>query len=246
MTAPTPAVTDWPVAEIPTPPTANHPAGVLIPLHWPHHGDLRILVDDLEVFAAADDLHALAEYDDSTPHPHPLFRPDVTWAKRDGAELLELYPLAHAVAVLEHAPTHQTRELLAWLREQLPLVLNEHVVDAAIGLESFLDAWTVQQAAKILDRDPQIAIGRTRLFAHLERIGWIHRDHDEHWAPRPDATRQGLLTLRDITIRSGTRGAEAYTQLYITEAGLAELRRTLYALHPVPPDPVEPEQLPIP
>ncbi|MHC9046778.1 phage antirepressor KilAC domain-containing protein [Microbacterium saperdae] len=235
----------WPVAPIPAPPTANHPTGVLIPLRWPLHGDLRILVDELNVFVASEDLHALAEFDDGYAHPTVTAR--ITWARTTGAPLTPFYTLAEAMAVLDHNPTHATGELLAWFREQLPLATGDEAIDHAIGLVSFTDAWTVRQAAMILDRDPQISIGRTRLFAHLEHIGWAQRAFATGtWAPLPYATRHGYLTLRDIIIRSGTRAAEAYTQLYVTEDGLTELRRSLNALYPAPPDPVEPEQLPIP
>ena len=122
---------DWPVAQIPSTPIANHPSGVLIPLRWPHHGDLRILVDELDVFAVADDVYALAEYEDLEHHPHPVLLPYVTWARNEGDPLLSFYPLADAVSVLEHEPTHQTSELLAWLRSQLPLILRDEVIDAA-------------------------------------------------------------------------------------------------------------------
>ncbi|WP_309129453.1 phage antirepressor KilAC domain-containing protein [Microbacterium sp.] len=244
--SPTP-VSDWPVAQIPTEPVANHPGGEQIPLRWPHHGDLRILVDvdTLEVFLVADDLHALAEFDDTT-ELHPTIRPTVTWSKRPGSELLEHYTLADAVAVLEHNPTYQTAELLAWLREQLPDVLRDEVLDHAIGLEGFCTAFTVQQAATILDRDPALSIGRTRLFEQLERIGWARRDDVvTHWRPTSLAIRHHWLTIREVTVRAG-KTATPYPQLYITPDGLAELRRILHALHPdAPATPPEPERLPI-
>lgn len=235
----------WPVAQIPTPPVANHPAGVLIPLRWPHHGNLRILVDELDVFTSADDLYTLAEYDEPE-HPHPTLLPYVTWAKQPGEALIDLYPLADAIAVLEHRPTHQTHELLAWLREQLPMVLRDEVIDATIGLEDFLDAYTVSQAARILDRDPAVSIGQKSLFEHLNHIGLAERDLVGHWRPTRTAIRRGLLTIRDVIIRARTRAAAPYPQIYVTEEGLAELRRTLHALHPAPPDRPAPEQLPIP
>ena len=237
---------DWPVAQIPTTPVANHPAGVLIPLRWPHHGDLRILVDELDVFASADDIYALAEYEDLEHHPHPTLLPYVTWSKNPGDALLQLYPLADAINVLEHAPTHQTAELLAWLRSQLPLVLRDEVIDAAIGLEDFLDAYTVSQAARILDRDPAVSIGQKSLFRHLEHVGWAERDLAMQWHPTRAATRAGLLTIRDVLIRHGKNHSTPYPQIYVTEAGLAELRRTLHALWSAPPGHPEPETLPIP
>lgn len=236
---------DWPVAEIPTTPAANHPAGVLIPIRWPHHGDLRILVDDLEVFVTAVDLYALAEYEDIEGHPHPTLEPKVTWSKNPGDALLELYPLSDAIAVLEHEPTHQTSELLQWLRQQLPLVLRDEVIDAAIGLEDFLDAFTVSQAARILDGDPAVSIGQKSLFKHLEHIGWAERDLAAQWRPTRVAIRAGFLTIRDVLIRHGKRLADTYPQIYVTPAGLAELRQTLHALWAAPPGGAQQPTLPI-
>lgn len=235
---------NWPVAEIPTTPSPNHPSGVMIPLRWPHHGDLRILVDELDVFAAADDLYALAEYEDTDQHPHPVLRPRVTWARQTGDPLLTMYPLADAVAVLEHAPTHQTAEMLAWLRDFLPTVLRDEVIDAAIGLEDFLEAYTVSQAARILDRDPAVSIGQKSLFRHLEHIGWAERDLAGTWHPTRPAIRGHFLTVREILIRPGRGQAVPYQQVYVTEAGITELRRTLHALYAAPPGEHPPETLP--
>lgn len=239
---------DWPVAQIPQEPVANHPAGILMPLRWKDHGDLRILVDadELDVFVSSDDLYALAEYEDTEHHPHPTLLPVVTWSRNPGDPLVEMFTLADAVLVLEHAPTHQTRELLDWIRVTVPLVLNDEVLDNAVNLESFCDAYTVRQAAMILDRDPAIAIGQNTLFQHLDHIGWSSRDWAGHWRPSSHALRHKLLTIRDVTIRSGTRAAAPYPQLYITPAGLAELRRTLHALDRTPVAPTAPETLPIP
>lgn len=239
---------DWDFAPIPTPPTPTRTTGVLIPLRWHHHGDLRILVDETavhDVFVSAADLRTLAEYEEDADYPHPTLRPHVTWAKRPGAELLEFYPLADALAVIDHAPTHVTGDMVEWLREQLPLVLRDEVIDATIGLEDFLTSYTVAQAARILDADPAVSIGQRSLFEHLSHIGWAQRDLVGHWMPTRHATRQGLLTIRAIVIRPRTKQAAPYPQLYVTPAGLAELRRTLHALHPTTPSAPPPEQLPL-
>lgn len=236
---------DWPVAQIPTTPVGNHTTGVLMPLRWPHHGDLRILVDELEVFVTAADMYALAEYEDLEQHPHPTLLPRVTWSRNRGEQLLAMYTLANAITVLEHAPTHQTTELLEWMRIQLPLHISEETIDAAIGLESFLDAYTVSQAARILDRDPAVSIGQKSLFRHLKHIGWADQDLAMNWHPTRPAIRAGHLTIRDVLIHQG-KHTTPYPQIYVTEAGLAELRRTLHALYASPPGLPEPETLPIP
>ncbi|WP_449408048.1 phage antirepressor KilAC domain-containing protein [Microbacterium maritypicum] len=238
----------WPVARIPAEPTASRLSGAaFLILQWPHHGKLRILVtvDRKDVFVCSDDLHALAEFDDEYAHPSVRTR-HLEWSKLPDEAPAAFYTLADTMAVLDHNPTHATGELLAWFREQLPLATGDAAIDNAIGLVAFTDAWTVQQAAMILDGDPQISTGRTRLFDHLAAIGWAQRDLIGHWTPLPYATRHGLLTLRNITIRSGTRAAEDYAQLYVTKDGLAELRKTLHALHKQPVEQPAPETLPIP
>lgn len=238
----------WPVAQIPAPPAADRAAGAALMIHrWPHHGNLRILVtvDRKDVLIAVDDLHALAEFDDDYEHPTATKRL-LTWSRQPDTSPADFYTLVDAMAALDHNPTHATGELLEWFREQLPLATGDAAIDNAIGLVAFTDAWTVQQAAMILDRDPQISTGRTRLFEHLAAIGWAQRDLTGHWAPLPYATRHELLTLREITIRSGTRAAEGYAQLYVTKDGLAQLRKSLHALHEQPPDLPAPETLPIP
>lgn len=240
---------DWPVAQIPTTPLPNHPGGILMPLRWEHHGDLRILVDedDLDIFVAAADLYALAELEGHRAnHPHPNLRPLITWARHAGDPLVDMYALVDAVAVLEHAPTHQTHELLVWLRNTLPYVLRDEVLDNAVGLESFCDAYTVQQAAMILDRDPAISIGRNSLFTHLEHIAWAHRDLAGNWQPTSYAVRHQVLTIRNVIIRAHTRAAAQYPQIYVTKTGLTELRVTLHALNTQQPAQAAPEALPIP
>jgi len=123
-------------------------------------------------------------------------------------------------------------------------VLRDEVIDATIGLEDFLEAYTVSQAARILDRDPAVSIGQKSLFRHLEHIGWAERDLAGTWHPTRAAIRGHFLTVREILIRPGRGQAVPYQQLYVTETGLAELRHTLHALHAAPPDDPEPQTLP--
>ena len=73
-------------------------AAPVSPLRWPHHGDLRILVDEPDVYVAADDIQTLAGLDAA---PHPEITPGVTWAKHPGDDLVVFYTLEDALAVLE-------------------------------------------------------------------------------------------------------------------------------------------------
>ncbi|MEJ1087025.1 phage antirepressor KilAC domain-containing protein [Microbacterium sp. Mu-80] len=235
--------TDWPVAPIPTAPTPDRTGGHRTPIRWPHHGDLRILTDAGDVFVAATDLHALAEFD-TTGHPAILCS-TVRWAKNPDADVVEYYTLADAVALLEAASTQQAADLLEWMLVEIPEVLTLQEHDRATRMESFLTAFTVQQAAAILDRDPAVSVGRRALFEHLELIGWAARGLNGVWLPMPAAIRDDWVTVRRVTVRAG-KNSHPYPQLYITPAGLAELRRTLHALHPdAPATPPTPETLPI-
>lgn len=224
---------EWPVAQIPDPELATIPAGTpMLPLRWPHHGDLRILVPGHRdgvtpsVWVAAEDLLQLLDFGFEL---EDVVRPGEVGTWRDPAgPLVEVWPLADATRFAADFPTHQTVELIEWLQDTLPAVVTDEVLDGAVGLESFLGTWTVQQAAIILDRDPAVTIGRKRLFDHLHQLGLVDRDDAGRWTPTGLAIRHGWLTVRGVHISGGpSRGR--YDQVHVTSAGLAHLRETLGA-----------------
>lgn len=233
---------EWPVAQIPTEPAPDRTGGAMTPVRWPHHGDLRVIVTDGDVFVAVDDVHALADLDMAGVLPASV--PSMSWAKAPGAELVTLYGLSDAAELLEYVATDRAAELLTWMLATIPEILTAQDQDRAGRLESFLTAYTVQQAAAILDRDPAVSIGRQSLFDHLELIGWAARGLNGTWQPTPAALRDRHVAVRMVTVRTGKQ-TTPYPQLYVTPAGLAELRRSLRALHPdAPATPPAPEQLP--
>jgi DNA-damage-inducible protein D len=88
----------------------------------------------------------------------------------------------------------------------------------------------VADAAKILSRDPNIEIGRNRLFEFMHEHDWVFRGRHNAWKAYQDAVDAGRLRLRP--------GGEYFHPpsgqyrlgdpvLVITPKGLAELRRLL-------------------
>lgn len=231
---------EWSVAPIPTDAHPDLTGGTVTPVRWPHHGDLRVVVVDDEVYVAVADLTALAGID-----LDPVWPVQVAWAKNPDATIVLLYMLRDAARVLEDAGTEQAACLGEWMLSTVPEVLTAQEEDYATRLESFRTGHTVQQAAGILDRDPAVSIGRQSLFEHLQLIGWAERALDGTWQPTAAAIADHVVTIRMVTVRAGKTVAP-YPQLYITPAGLTELRRTLRALHPdAPTTPAPAEQLPI-
>lgn len=232
----------WPVVSIPTPEqlaAAGAPSidgGILLPLRWTHHGDLRIVLREPDqVFISVHDLHAFTGAQDHADVGD--LREKALWWQHQvvPGRSCRVYPLSVAVWFLEsEIPSPAAAAaLLEFLREALPLLVRDEVLDAAIGLRSFLDAWTVQQAAVILSRVPGIDTGRTRLFGHMESIGWIDRESGPPrgaWAPTRRAVRAGWLTIRQVRARQAIDGRVKtlpYDQIYVTPEGLDALRSTL-------------------
>lgn len=231
---------EWPVAEIPDPDRPTIQGAVMMPLRWPHHGDLRILVTghrtgaEPVVWVLTDDLWRLLEIDDlseaemeAATHGGALLTIG-TWRDPAGP-LVDAWLLSDALRWVQDFPTHQTAGFTVWLQGILPSVVTDEVLDGAIGLETFLDAWTVQQAAVILDRDPAVAMGRQRLFELLEHLALIARDEHGHWIPTSLAIRRGWLTVRPVHVSRGPSKGR-YDQVHVTRDGLAELRRCLHTV----------------
>lgn len=108
------------------------------------------------------------------------------------------------------------------------------ILDVAQAATEISDGFTVARAAEILSRDTAIDIGRSRLFTHLNTIGWTIRDHahEDRWIATTTARAAGWLFDRDVVVRLGDIDRHVVPQILITLAGLVELRRTLSS----PPD----------
>jgi phage antirepressor YoqD-like protein len=127
-----------------------------------------------------------------------------------------------ALMVLEEADRADTAE--SNLAALAPAAESWHRLASARGTFSAADA------AKILSRDPAIALGQNRLFKALENLHWAYRQRrDRAWRARQRAVDCGWLTEVPQSHhhpRTGELILDA-PQLRITLKGLAELRRRL-------------------
>jgi len=193
---------------------------------WPRHGnlDIRVNITDRSVWLRADQVEQLA----GIP----------PWATGDtllgDEEVLAIgdawfYDLDGAVAKCAHHGTALAVAFGDWVRE-FAADVDDQVLENAHQRVAFIHALTVAQAARVLDGDPAISMGRDRLFAHLEQLGWIERSSPAHdWIITREAHQRDWLTLRTVTIPNGI-DTRPYLQVHVTHAGLDEIRRTLYAL----------------
>ncbi|BAM26381.1 phage antirepressor [Corynebacterium ulcerans] len=121
--------------------------------------------------------------------------------------------------------------------------------ERARKLEAPAAAWTqlaeaegdysVAEAAKVLSRDPAISIGRDRLFAHMESLGWIFRPRGArriHW----EASQAKAIDTRRLVHKLGKPFHNAHTgtmelpppTIRVTPKGLKDLQKTLGGGHP--------------
>lgn len=134
-----------------------------------------------------------------------------------------------ALMVLEEADRADTAE--SHLEAIAPAAESWHRLASARGTFSAADA------AKILSRDPAIALGQNRLFKALEDLRWAYRQRrDRAWRARQTAVDAGWLTEVPQSHhhpRTGELLLDA-PQLRITLKGLAELRQRLGTSEPLP------------
>lgn len=193
---------------------------------WSGHGDLTIVIDGAYTYLRADQVEQLAgippwgEGETVLPDEWPL---DVAG--------IPFYSMDDAVRKCEQHGTALALEFVTWLREFLAGV-DDEALELAHRVVPFVEAFTVSNAAAILDADPAISMGRARLFAHLEQLGWIERSSPAHdWVITRRPHDRDWLVLRPVRVPAPTRsGWRDYPQVHVTAAGIAELRRTLYAV----------------
>jgi anti-repressor protein len=138
------------------------------------------------------------------------------------------YTLAHRLPTsfaeaLELA-AKQARELEAaeaHIAEIAPAADHWHVLAAADG------DYSVADAAKILSRDPQIKIGRDRLFRVLDEANWVYRQQaDGKWRTYQSAVDAGRLSeipQSHYHPRTGELVLDP-PQVRVTPKGIADLR----------------------
>lgn len=132
-------------------------------------------------------------------------------------------PALMAAALIEAQATLDRRE--AEVRELTPRAEAWDVMVSAAG------DYSVDEAAKILSRDPQIEIGRTRLFGVMADLGWIYRQgHRNRWHAYQTAVQAGRLVERMgaafLNSRTGDMEVAAPT-IRVTSKGIDDLRKTL-------------------
>ncbi|WP_156759528.1 hypothetical protein [Microbacterium karelineae] len=199
---------------------------------WPFHGDLHIVVDGAYVYLRADDVERLAGI--------PAWGEGETVIGDEWPDELDgtpFYRLEQAIAkVRRHADSDTAAEFVAWLDESLPDLLDPRTVAAARPPESFTRGITVRHAAQRLTAEG-LRVGRTGLFAHMQRLGWAERAGDQ-WSLTGLARDRGWATVRRIRHPAPGKGRHgAYDQIYILPAGLEQLRADLTpADPPVPAD----------
>lgn len=127
------------------------------------------------------------------------------------AEALEL--AARQARELEAAEAH--------IAEIAPAADHWHTLAAADG------DYSVADAAKILSRDPQIKIGRDRLFRVLDENNWVYRQQaDGKWRTYQSAVNAGRLSeipQSHYHPRTGELVLDP-PQVRVTPKGIADLR----------------------
>lgn len=132
-------------------------------------------------------------------------------------------PELMAAALIEAQAT-----LMAHRAEVLELTPRAQAWDVMVSAGG---DYAVDEAAKILSRDPNIEIGRTRLFALMAELGWIYRSGKRgRWHAYQTAIENGRLAERAsaafLNSRTGEMEAPAPT-IRITPKGLDALRSRL-------------------
>ncbi|MCV7255258.1 phage antirepressor KilAC domain-containing protein [Mycobacterium hackensackense] len=157
----------------------------------------------------------------------------------------EVLPAIRKTGSYSRYPAHPTalpskKELAQWVVEAEE---RAEVAEArAAELEPSAVAWNrlhelgadfeVADAAKILSRDPNIEIGRNRLYEFMHELDWVFRGRHNVWKAYQDQVDLGRIKMRPggkyIHEKSGERRV-GDPAILITPKGLAELRRQLGA-----------------
>lgn len=89
----------------------------------------------------------------------------------------------------------------------------------------------IGEAAKILSRDPNIKIGRGRLFSFMAAEGWIYRNRERHnrWHPYQTQVDNGRLTKKFAEFKDKETGEIRIGDptIRVTPKGVAELHKRL-------------------
>ncbi len=136
-----------------------------------------------------------------------------------------------ALMVVEAEDRAEAAELVA-AQSRAELAVVAPKAEAWDVLASADGDFAVSDAAKVLSRDPNIKLGRGRLFSYLDEIGWVHRQRgDQRWRAyqaQIDLGRLSELPSSHYHPRTGALVLDP-PQVRVTTKGLHELRRRLTA-----------------
>lgn len=163
-------------------------------------------------------------------------------------EVAPALPTSYAEALRELAATVEERDATA-----AALAIAAPAADAWNHLASAEGDFSVADAAKILSRDPQISVGRDRLFTHMSRWGWVYRpggfDRWRVYQTQIETGRLSELPSSHYHPRTGELVLDP-PQVRVTAKGLQEIRTRLTkenAMRGNPhPEPKNPETPPPP
>jgi len=214
---------------------------VTLVARWPHHGDLRVVVDGAYTYLRAADVEQLASI--------PAWGEGETIIGDEWPDELNgepYYLLDKALTKLRrHLDEETAAEFVTWLDEALPDLIAPETVAAARKPTSFTRGVTVRHAARQL-AGAGIQLGRTGLFHAMHELGWTRRDGDS-WALTSLPLDREWAAVRQIRHPAPGKGrAASYDQIYILPAGLDELVTQLAAPdQPIPPAAAQAACLPL-
>ena len=195
--------------------------------------DIRLLVDHPYVYFRREDVE---EFADIPPwgNGETLLLNDDQVIEVEGVEYYTLETVIYRARFDALTPA-KGDALLQWIDQSLDQYLTPDVLEAAHRAPSFAEAYTVAAAARLLDQDPGVSMGRDRLFDLMEQLGWIERNTvgADAWVPTQLPTSRDWIALRAVNV-GPRKASRRYLQIHITNAGLAELRRTLADIKPAP------------
>lgn len=135
-------------------------------------------------------------------------------------------PQSYSEALRELASTVEAKELAEARAQEL-----EAPAQAWGVMVSAHGDYAVDEAAKILSRDPAIEIGRNRLFTLMKELGWIYRQGArQNWHAYQSQVDNGRIVLRMTAAFLNARTQEMENPaptIRITAKGIEALRSAL-------------------
>ena len=154
-----------------------------------------------------------------------------------GARDFKRWVTHEVLPTIRKTGTYQQPKTLA--ERSMELIQDLHAEVAALApkasawdtMVSAAGDYAVDEAAKILSRDPNITVGRARLFAHMAERGWIYRHGARNrWHAYQSQVDSGRLVQRMSAAFLNQRTGEMEVPdptIRVTVKGLEALRASL-------------------